>query len=373
MNFFAASFAIMIALVLLERVIAQRLGRTISPWREMVLNLDSGHILMWIGRGIEIAGFDWLLLHANLHWIDRWPLALQWIFAFIGWDFCFYWMHRLHHKYAIFWAVHVVHHEGQHFDLSLGIRNSWYSSLTSLLFVAILAVLGVPLHMFIAVSAFHYAVQFYNHTGLVHKSGFLDRFLVTPSNHRVHHGTDARYHNKNFGGTLLLWDKLFGTYQSELDDVPMEFGVTSYRPANNPFWANSLPFSRRLRAWFTARGQQPHLEVSERFVGFAGIMLFGLVIYFVDVQASAGAAELSVLFSLIFGGTIALGALADGSRVGGFAWAAIALIAPYVFIALFQLHEIWVVLVVLAMALSGLECVRQLLRQSAIAPRAAVK
>jgi hypothetical protein len=328
---------------------------------------------MWIGRGLEIAGFEWLLLHANLHWVDRWPLALQWGFAFVGWDFCFYWMHRLHHKYAIFWAVHVVHHEGEHFDLSLGIRNSWYSSLTSLLFVAILAVLGVPLYMFIAVSAFHYSVQFYNHTSLVGHSGFLDHFLVTPSNHRVHHGTDARYHNKNFGGTLLLWDKLFGTFQPELSHIPMEYGVANYRSINNPFWANSLPFSRRLRAWFAARDKERRLQVSDRFIGFAGIMLFGLVIYFVDIQNTVAATEQIALFSTIFGGTIALGALADGSKTGGIFWTLITLFAPYVFIVLFHVREIWVVLVLLTMALSGIECVRCLLQQTIIPPRVSAK
>jgi sterol desaturase/sphingolipid hydroxylase (fatty acid hydroxylase superfamily) len=370
MNFFALSFAIMIALVLIERVVAQRLGHAVSPWRELVLNLDSGHILMWIGRGMEVAGFGWLLSHASLHWVDRWPLAAQWIFAFIGWDFCFYWMHRLHHKYAIFWAVHVVHHEGEHFDLSLGIRNSWYSSLTSLLFVAILAVLGVPLAMFIAVSAFHYSVQFYNHTGLVRKSGVLDRFLVTPSNHRVHHGNDARYRNKNFGGTLLLWDKLFGTYQAELDHIPMEFGATNYRPANNPFWTNSLPFSPRLRGWFASRSMQRQVQLSDRFIGFAGVALFGLVIYFVNVQETASAIEQVVLFALIFGGTIALGALADGSRIGGIIWTLIALLSPIIFIASFHIHEIWVVAILFAMALSGLDCARCLWQQSMVSTRA---
>jgi Fatty acid hydroxylase superfamily len=185
-----------------------------------------------------------VLQHLSLHWVDQWPVAWQWVFAFIGWDFCFYWMHRMHHKLPIFWAVHVVHHQGEHFNLSLGIRNSWYSSLTSFLFVAILAVLGVPLEIFIAVSSFHYSVQFYNHNALVGKSGWLDKIMVTPSNHRVHHGMDPIYVNKNFGGTLLIWDKLFGTYQAERDDVPLRYGVSGSVSSNNPLWANNSPLQK---------------------------------------------------------------------------------------------------------------------------------
>jgi len=125
-------------------------------------------------RGVEIFLFGVLLQHVNLHVVDQWPPVWQWIFAFIAWDFCFYWMHRLHHKIGVLWAVHVVHHQGEHFSLSLGSRNSWYSSLSNFPFIAVLAVLGVPLEIFVTVSSIHYSVQFYNHNGIIGKSGWLE-------------------------------------------------------------------------------------------------------------------------------------------------------------------------------------------------------
>ena len=177
----ALSFLIMLAFVLAELLILKWVRKTPVPWKDVIFNLNSGHILMWVFRGVEVAAFALLLRHANLHIVDQWPVAAQWVLAFFAWDLCFYWMHRLHHKIPLLWAVHVVHHQGEHFNLSLGVRNSWYSSLTNFPFIAILAVLGVPLEIFLVVSSLHYTVQFYNHNALVNKSGILDKFMVTPS------------------------------------------------------------------------------------------------------------------------------------------------------------------------------------------------
>src|SRR5699024_3092268 len=112
----------------------------------------------------------------------------------------------------LLWAVHVVHHQGEHFNLSLGIRNSWYSSLSDLPFIIGLAVIGVPLPVFIIVSSMHYGIQFYNHNGLMGEFDWLKRFIVTPSYHRIHHAMAPVYRNRNFAGTFVFWDRLFGTH-----------------------------------------------------------------------------------------------------------------------------------------------------------------
>jgi sterol desaturase/sphingolipid hydroxylase (fatty acid hydroxylase superfamily) len=112
MTQFAYAYVFMLAMILLEVAVAKYALRKTIPWVEMIANLNSGHLVMLLFRSLEIAGFAFLLAHANLHLVDQLPVIWQWIFGFIAWDFCFYWMHRLHHKIPILWAVHHVHHQG---------------------------------------------------------------------------------------------------------------------------------------------------------------------------------------------------------------------------------------------------------------------
>lgn len=339
MNQFALPLALMLALVVADLLLLKHLRGEPAPWHDMVFNLDSGHILLWLFRGVEVAGFGWVLGHASLHWVDRWPAAAVWAFAFVAWDFCFYWLHRLHHRLPLMWAVHVVHHEGEHFNLSLGVRNSWFSSLTSFPFFAGLAMLGVPLEVFIIVSGLHYSVQFYNHCGTVRRSGLLDRWMVTPANHRIHHGMNPEYLDKNFGGTLLIWDKLFGTYQAELLGVPIRYGVAGSIASNNPFWANLLPVLRYLRLpvpqWRPARGLPPPAA----WIAAGGVALFGAVIYYVHRQGNWPGAQQAVLFGLILLATIALGGFSEGRRWGRPAWVVLTVGTALLFIGPFGLAD----------------------------------
>lgn len=363
MNVFALTFVLMLALVLAELCILKFARGQAVPWKEVVFNLNSGHILMWVFRGVEVLAFGLVLKHLSLGWVTQWPTALQWLFAFIAWDFCFYWMHRLHHKLPLFWAVHVVHHQGEHFGLSLGIRNSWYSSLTNFPFIAGLAVLGVPLEIFVAVSSFHYGVQFYNHNALVGKSGVLDRFLVTPSNHRVHHGTDPVYIDRNFGGTFLIWDKIFGTYQAERDDIPMRYGVTANAggaPSHNPLWASNAGAFHWLRARFPALAQRATLVVPPIYIGIAGVLLFGGVIYYVNHELAWASAPRIALFGGIFGGTLAIGGMSDDKRWGVIAWVLVALTLPLLFSLHGGLADPWAIALLAALALHGLDGARRL-------------
>ncbi|WP_416052555.1 sterol desaturase family protein [Cupriavidus basilensis] len=324
MNAFALPLIAMLLCVVAELLIRKyRRGESI-PWREVVFNLGSGHILMWFFRGLEIAAFGLVLRVANLHWVDAWPLAWQWAFGFVAWDFCFYWMHRLHHKIPLLWAVHVVHHQGEHFNLSLGIRNSWYSSLTNLPFVIGLAVAGLPLEIFVVVSSIHYAVQFYNHNGLVGSSGILDRFLVTPAHHRVHHGTAPCYLDRNFGGTFLWWDKLFGTFQPRLADVPLDYGVPGTPRSDNPLLASNLPLLRLVGGTCKHRAPRPGFHVPDLLIGLGGLLLFGIVIHYIHRDGAWQGQRQALLFGLIFAATIALGAMSDGRRWGAAAWVLLA-------------------------------------------------
>ncbi|MFC5475107.1 sterol desaturase family protein [Paraherbaspirillum soli] len=361
MNMFALSFLLMLACVLGELLYLKFARQQTIPWKDVVFNLDSGHILMWIFRGVETAAFGFVLAHLNLHWVDQWHPLLQWAFAFVAWDLCFYWMHRMHHKLSFLWAVHVVHHQGEHFNLSLGIRNSWYSSLSNFPFVAILAVLGVPLEIFVMVSSFHYSVQFYNHNAIVGKSGFLDKFMVTPSSHRVHHGIDPLYINKNFGGTLLLWDKLFGTFQPERDDIEMVYGVPGSVRSDNPFWASNLPYFRYFKWPLPSLHNSKKFTVPDFFIGSGGVILFGLVIYYVNRQGSAAAVQQGILFCAIFLATIAIGGLSDGRRWGAVCWVLIALALPIFYVAYYAVRDPAPLVLMALLLLHGIDGLRRLL------------
>lgn len=341
MNPFALSFAWMLVLILAEQwLIKRRTGQPV-PWVDVVFNLNSGHLLMWVLRGVEIAAYGFTLEHASLHLTSSWPMAAQWVFAFIAWDLCFYWMHRMHHKVPLLWAVHQIHHQGEQFNLSLGVRNGWYSSLTNFPFIAVLAICGIPLEIFVVVSSLHYSIQLYNHNALVGRSGLLDKFLVTPSNHRVHHGMDKRYINRNFGGTLLLWDRCFGSWQPERDDIEMRFGVHGGVTSHNPLWANNPWLWRWL---LKHQGQRPHKLARQwpaTYIGAGGVIVFMLVIGHIDAQASwPPLLSTSSLIALILS-TIALGALSDGQRWGAAAWVMLCLALPILFMRSIDLSSTW--------------------------------
>lgn len=363
MNMNAISFAVVLVSVIGELLFMKLVRQKTIPWKDVIFNLNSGHILMWFFRGVELMGFSVLLSHLNLHWVDQWPPVWQWLFAFIAWDFCFYWMHRTHHKLRILWAVHVVHHQGEHFNLSLGSRNSWYSSLSNFPFIAILAILGVPLEIFVLVSSFHYSVQFYNHNGIIGKSGFLEKFMVTPSHHRVHHGTDPLYINKNFGGTLLIWDKLFNSFQAERDDIEMRYGVSGGRntSSNNPFWASNAPFFRYLKWPLPDMSVRNQFLVPDVVIGIGGLILFGLVIYYLSLAGSVTTSQQFLLFAGIFLGTIAIGGMTDQRRWGGMCWIILALCMPLLFVGYYTHREPVPVVLFSMLLLHGLDCLRRLL------------
>ena len=217
------------------------------PWKEVVANINSGHIIMWAARMVILIRYKYFSANWSLELFNELPLLVQFIIALFAWDICFYWSHRTHHTLKFLWRIHGVHHQAEHFNLSLGIRNSWYQSLTSFPFFIILAVIGVSFEQFRMVSSIHYFIQFFNHNAIIGKTGILEYVLMTPSHHRVHHGKNDVYINKNHGGTFIFWGKMFGTFQREREDIEIKFGTTDNVNPNNPFWANMLPILSFLK------------------------------------------------------------------------------------------------------------------------------
>lgn len=318
----------LLALVLIEAMIIKFKLKKELPIKELVMNLNSGHVLLWVFRSLEVAAYAFTLNYISTKWLVNVPYFLIWVIAFFLWDFMFYWLHRTHHHWKWLWVVHVVHHEGEHFSLSLGIRNSWYSSLTSFPYFFILAFLGIPTEVFIAVSSFHYFVQFYNHNHLVKNSGWLEKLLVTPAHHKVHHGKNDPYIDKNFGGTFILWDKLFGTFQQEEKNNPVQIGIDEIVDSNNPVFVNNVPLIKKIIPGYNFNLHKNQISVPNSFVVIGTIMLFMLLLNFIYFEHSLTSFYYIFLFFTIFIGTIAIGLLLDGKLIGTLALAISTIFAP---------------------------------------------
>ncbi len=325
-------------------------------WHDVIFNLNSGHIMLWLFRGLEIACYGYVAAHYSQGWLDNWPVPLVWLFALLAWDFGFYWLHRLHHRFRLLWAVHVVHHQGEHFNLSLGVRNSWYSSLTSIPFFMLLALAGVPLSVFITVSILHYGIQLFNHNALTPKLGFLEKILVTPAHHRVHHVNELAYSNRNFGGSFIFWDKLFGTFGPSLPSEPFAYGVRGDKSSVNPFWASNLPFLRYFKLPFQPSANAARFRCSALCMVSGALLLFALVLGYVyrfGYGYNGLTGEQAALFMLLATGAVALGGIAEGRNWGIGAWLLVALAFPLVLLAAFGWHQPYWWLMACAIAAHG--------------------
>lgn len=161
-----------------------------------------------------------------------------WIALLTGIDFMFYWLHRLEHSVRLFWAVHITHHSSDYFNFTIGFRSSVFQPLYRFLFFIPLAFIGFKA---IDIIVLFSAAQIWGilvHTNLVNRLGILENFLVTPSHHRVHHASNPLYLDKNMGMFLIVWDKMFGTFQPELNPgeyQPIQFGLTTKKDLGIPF------------------------------------------------------------------------------------------------------------------------------------------
>ena len=164
----------------------------------------------------------------------------SWVLALLAADLTYYWMHRFEHQVRILWAYHSVHHSSPEFNLSTGLRLAWIEGAIEWLFFVPMILLGFSAIQTLIALSIVVLYQTWIHTEKIGKLGWIDRVFNTPSVHRVHHGSNKQYHDKNYGGILILWDRLFGTYKSENEKVV--YGITTPIGTWNPITINIHEF-----------------------------------------------------------------------------------------------------------------------------------
>ncbi|HLH18687.1 MAG TPA: sterol desaturase family protein [Bryobacteraceae bacterium] len=269
---------VFVALIAIELAVDAIRGTRYYHFADAINNLSCGMVSngtrVFFGF-LGLVTYRWMLDRAPLHLSAKaWPV---WVFAFVLYDFCYYWQHRLGHTVGLFWASHSVHHQSEEFNLTTALRQPGTGAFTNWIFYVPMALCGVPVSVFLMVAVIQLFYQFWPHTRMIGRLGVLDRWIQTPSNHRVHHAQNDVYLDRNYVGVFVLWDRLFGTFQEELDEEPCIYGVRGQLKSWNPVWANlhyysillrdSLHARRwrdKLRVWWAPPGWRP-ADVAARF------------------------------------------------------------------------------------------------------------
>lgn len=226
-----------IIIIGLELLLSHLQHRKLYTWRDTASNI----YLMLLNGGIDlgfrivyVAVYVFLFNHKILDWQTGF---LYWLALVLGEDFLYYWLHRFDHEIRLFWAVHVTHHSSEQMNFTVGFRSSVFQPLYRFIYFMPLAWLGFrPLDIVFIYSATQIWGIFV-HTELIRKMGWLEYILVTPSHHRVHHASNPKYLDKNMGMFLIIWDRLFGTFQAELPDKDYQqkkYGLTKNLEKKSP-------------------------------------------------------------------------------------------------------------------------------------------
>jgi alkylglycerol monooxygenase len=238
-----------LALITLELWVAHHRGRRVYDFDDSVACVSTGLLQLFSNLGLRaLVGVAYLGLYAD-HRLLALPSSEPWVWAlaFLGVDLIYYWFHRFSHEVNLPWAAHIVHHQSEQYNLSVALRQGAFQGAFSWVFYLPLALCGVSPFCFATVKAANTLYQFWIHTRLIDRLGPLEIVFNTPSHHRVHHARNTRYLDRNYAGTLIIWDRLFGTFCQET--VPVDFGTTRPLRSSNPLWAN---FEHWRALWIAA-------------------------------------------------------------------------------------------------------------------------
>ncbi len=225
-------FAFLLSLIIAEIVWSWRKGLKNYNAKETAANfgiLAGLQLSKFIFAGYQLTVLSLFYSVSLFHIENNW---ISFIIAFFFVDFLYYWYHYLSHKFNFLWAFHLVHHSSPWMNLTTSYRLNWIGSLIFPFFFFPAIVIGFSPSIVALCAAFNLLYQFFLHTEFVPKLGFLEKIVNTPSHHRVHHGSNTEYLDKNFGGVLIVWDRIFGTYQTEA--AKPVYGITTGFAGHNP-------------------------------------------------------------------------------------------------------------------------------------------
>ncbi len=320
-----------------------RLNDAINSISLGMLSETSGALLTLFRVGIYTA----LAAHIALADLQAfWMSPVGWLVALVFYDFCYYWQHRTGHRVALFWAAHVVHHQSQDYNLSTALRQPSTYPFLNWVFYVPMALADVPPLVFGVVALVDLLYQFWVHTEHVGKLGWFDRVFCSPSNHRVHHAVNDIYLDRNYGGILVVWDRLFGTFHEEGEKCV--YGTRAPLESWDPLWSNAEVFwslaqdswharswADKLRVWFKPPGWRPadvaqrypkaafdiakvrlyHPAISKGVAWFAGLQfvaLLGGVAYFLWHADQSPLSQSVVWLAALSAGMWAVGAVLQG-------------------------------------------------------------
>ena len=316
LNPIAIAIPLFFAAIGIELWVARRRGVQAFRYTDAITNLSCG--LGSQGVGLVLTA---LLLSIYTTVFQRWTVVRfpenspwPWVIGFFGIDFLYYWWHRFSHEVNFLWGVHAVHHQSEDYNLAVALRQPYFSALTLFAFYLPLALLGVPPLIYATHAALSLLYQFWIHTELIDRLPRpLEWVLNTPSHHRVHHGINLEYLDKNYGAILIVWDRLFGTFQPE--GTAVVYGVTKPINSFNPLWANveyfetmrgvaarAPGFWTKLRVIFAPPGWNPATGKVE----LPGAVVRGEFVKYRPVEVARGtqiwiAAQLGVLSFALMG------------------------------------------------------------------------
>lgn len=268
-----------LVLIMIETIYAHFFAKDKIRSMDAISSISSGltNILQSVlGLTIFIITYDFIQQHIAL--FDLKPSIAVFVLTFVYKDFAGYWKHRFEHSVNYFWNHHIVHHSSEEFNLPCALRQSISEIIdTGIFFIFPLAIIGVPTEVLAIVAPIHLFAQFWYHTRYIDRMGVLEKVIVTPSHHRVHHAINPIYIDKNYGQIFIVWDKMFGTFQPELEEEPAVYGVKKASNTWNPFLINfqhlwllikdawrANSYIDKLKIWFMPTGWRPK-DVAEKY------------------------------------------------------------------------------------------------------------
>ena len=322
-------------------------------YMDTISSLSSGFTNLMVDiLGLGIIIFSYPFFYERLKVIELEESILLYFIAFVCVDFASYCHHRLKHSINIFWNMHVIHHSSEEFNLACALRQSITNNLgIGILFLVPAALLGVPPKMISILGPLHLFGQFWYHTRHIGKLGWIEYILVTPSQHRVHHAINKEYIDKNLAAIFCIWDRAFGTFQEELDDVPCVYGTLKPVRTWNPILINfqhlwfliqdawhTSSILDKLKIWFMPTGWRPrdvvkkiprskvenvfnqekykfeYSFIHKVFVGFHFLTLNIVLYIFLSSFANLSFADKTGYFLLIFSTIFSFSSVMDGYK-----------------------------------------------------------